>query len=163
MNTNKVYLVLGAVLGLVLVGFLFYPFNKSSETAAPVGQEITPTTVTPPPAPAYVPPTSGLVQPVLPLSSQADIVVDMTTIGFSPADLIIQKGQSVIWTNRDRASHQIATAAADTYPSNGPTAAVSSCGVIKLGDSCKVTFSSIGIWKFYDKLNSKFTGSVTVK
>ncbi len=158
---NK-YLIWGGVLILVLLGVLvLYPSNPGVPVPTPIPPS--PVTATPPVAPTYTPPNNGPVQPIMPLSKQADYVIDITTVGFSPDKIVIKKGDSIIWTNRDRANHQLATAAGNTYADNGPTAAVNSCGVLKLGDSCKITFTAVGAWNYYDKLNAKFTGSVTVQ
>ena len=155
------YLIWGGVVVLALLGVVLYPFSRPD--AVPPAPNPISTTPAPAPAPVYVPPDNGKIEPVQPLSKQADFIIDITTVGFSPDNITIKKGDSIIWTNRDRADHQVATASGNNYPDNGPTVATNSCGVLRLGQSCKVTFTAAGTWSYYDKLDSKFTGSVIVQ
>ncbi len=160
---RKDFVALGiwiTVLALVIVGiFLAFrqPYsNTGNNTKTGNASGNTATT--------YVPPKVGMVQPTVPIAKQATVVVDVTAAGFSPQIVTIQPGQSVLWTNRDRAEHWIASDPTDPYPSNGSCgSAFNSCQALQLGDSWKFTFTKAGTWDYYDKLNSKFVGEVIVQ
>ncbi|HEY4496783.1 MAG TPA: hypothetical protein VI432_01360 [Candidatus Paceibacterota bacterium] len=105
----------------------------------------------------------GAIIPTVPLSRQANQIIDITTIGFSPSETTIDKGDSIIWTNRDRNSHKLQATGA-IYPEDGDCGSkLNSCAALKLGDSWKVTFNVSGEWNYRDELNPQFTGVVTVR
>lgn len=114
--------------------------------------------------PKYVPHDGIISQVVMPIERQADYVVDITSVGFSPQEIDVVSGQSIIWTNRDKAQHWIIAAAANPYPEKGTCgSALNSCRGLKLGENFRLTFKDTGTWNYYDKLNPKFTGVVVVK
>lgn len=159
---NKNYLIwLGGAAAAVALGLTAW-IGGNSYVAPPA---------TPPGTPANSPvsppdyyPADGMVKPVVPIEKQANYIIDITTAGFSPAELKVKKGDSIIWTNRDKAKHQIMADAAMSYPEKGECGSkLNSCVSLSLGDSFRVTFNEIGVWKYSDKLNPKFTGIVIVE
>ncbi|MCL5016501.1 MAG: hypothetical protein M1312_02755 [Patescibacteria group bacterium] len=160
---RKDFVALGiwiSVLVLIVVGiFLAFrtPYFSTNNTKTPssnVGHDNS----------TYTPPKVGMVQPTIPITQQASVVVDITAAGFSPQVVTINVGQSVLWTNRDRTNHWIAPDPTDPYPSNGSCgSAFNSCQALQLGDSWKFTFTKTGTWDYYDKLNQKFVGEVIVQ
>ena len=114
--------------------------------------------------PPYVPHDGVISQVVVPIEQQADEVIDITTVGFSPTEVDIKAGQSIIWTNRDKAQHWIIVDSSTPYPDKGTCgSAFNSCRGLKLGENFRLTFKTVGTWNYYDKLNPKFTGAVVVK
>ncbi|MCL5006894.1 MAG: hypothetical protein M1153_02010 [Patescibacteria group bacterium] len=161
-DKDIVSIVIGVVvIALIAVGVfvaLRQPF--ASVPGSGVGPAGTSTIATS----TYVPPAVGIVQPVLPINEQANVIVDITAAGFSPQIVTIKPGESVIWTNRDRAEHWIAPDQSNPYPSNGTCgSAFNSCRGLNLGESFRFTFTKIGTWDYYDKLNPKFVGQVIVQ
>ena len=164
---NK-YIILGLVGIVIIVGFaivLNIPGTSENDNGVkteengetnPNGQE--------PDAEAYVSPENGMVSPVVPLSAQSDYIIDITTAGFSPAELTIKKGESIIWTNRSKAGHWIEPIGDNIYPEEGDCGSkLDSCVALRLGESFKVTFNVAGVWGFHDKLNPEFSGTITVE
>jgi plastocyanin len=111
----------------------------------------------------YVPKDGVITQVVEPIEKQADEIIDITTVGFSPQEVDIKAGQSVLWTNRDKAKHWVVVASSTPYPDKGACgSAFNSCIGLKLGENFRLTFKTPGRWNYYDKLNPKFTGVVVV-
>jgi len=162
-------IIIGAVvLAVIVVGLVLVAKNPSFVSQVGLNtlfnHSNSNTNTTPSATSTYVSPKEGIVSPVIPITSQADVLVDITSAGFSPAQVTISPGQSVLWTNRDRANHWIVSGPTAPYPGSGQCGSpFDSCQALQLGDSYKFTFSQRGIWDFYDKLNPKFTGEVTVK
>ena len=163
---NKKTLYIGtaiiAVMAVGIVAFINWPVGSSLPGNQEVGNNTQDTTSDVPnnSAPAYVPKDGLISQVVVPIEKQADAIIDITTVGFSPQKVNIKAGQSVIWTNRDKALHWVVI---------GPSAqkgicdgAMDSCRGLKQGESFRATFK-VGTWNYFDKLNPKFTGTVIAK
>ncbi len=116
------------------------------------------------PAPEKYVPKDGVISQVMePVEKQANQVIDITSVGFSPADINIKIGQSVIWTNRDKGQHWVIVSSANPYPEKGSCgSSFNSCRGLKLGENFRQTFGVPGRWAYYDKLNPNFTGTVLV-
>ncbi len=155
---NKNYIIIFSIVGALVLGalVLFAVQLKNLPASNPYATPQPGTNTAPTPQPAYVP-KDGAVQPILPLNQQADFVIDITTTGFNPDHLTVKKGDSVIWTDRDRYSyHQlVSTGSAKSPGLDSP--------VLKLGESWRVTFNTVGTFTYADKLNPKFTGSIVVQ
>ena len=166
MKKDYISIIIGvAVVALIVVGIFIafrQPYFGSPTGGGGVNVGTGPTTGQN--VATYTPPKVGIVQPVVPITEQANVVIDITAVGFSPAVVTIKPGQSVIWTNRDRASHWIVPDPTDPYPSNGTCgSALNSCQALALGQSFRFTFSKAGTWGYYDKLNPKFAGEIVVQ
>jgi plastocyanin len=79
------------------------------------------------------------------------VTVDISKLGFVPADVTIQVGDSVTWTNKDTATHQVVCA---TCPFTSP--------VLAAGQSFTYTFTKVGKFNTIDPLNKNKKGTVTV-
>lgn len=86
--------------------------------------------------------------------------ITITTNGFSPAEITIKAGDSVIWTNSDSEQHQVNSAPHPTHTDYQP---LNTVGLIKPGESKSLTFPTAGTYKYHDHLNPQNTGSVTVE
>ena len=76
-------------------------------------------------------------------------LVTISKDGFSPATLKIKKGQSVEWTNKDDALHQIA---ADPHPTHSSIPELFSDPLNK-GESYAFTFDTSGSFTYHDEMN----------
>ncbi|MEK6855405.1 MAG: hypothetical protein AABX73_04245, partial [Nanoarchaeota archaeon] len=98
--------------------------------------------------------------------------IEISSTGFSPQNLVINKGESVTFINKDSKKHRPAT---DIHPSHKlyPGSSIEKCDSAerdKIFDSCRglsqeesysFVFNEIGIWGYHDHLNPQFKGTIT--
>ncbi len=167
---DKKYIALGVLISFLIVAaivvalkFMGFKLNQDVVTPPPVVPPGTPGAIVPPPVVEYVP-EDGAIEPIIPIESQADFIIDITPVGFSPETLRIKKGDSVIWTSRDKYnSHQIVSTGTK-YPESGDCGTkMDSCETIELGESFRATFNVVGTWTYADKLHPQYKGTVIVE
>lgn len=94
-------------------------------------------------------------------AEQPSTHVVVSSAGFSPNSLQINAGQTVVWTNRDRAAHWIAS---DPYPQDNYLPSLNSSSSLKAGSSYSYTFDRSGTYAYHDNLHPyQFHGVVVVK
>lgn len=87
--------------------------------------------------------------------------VGLTNQGFSPQTITIKVGQSVVWTNQDTLSRQIA---ADPHPVHENLAGFTVSEPLQSGDSFSFTFDEKGTYTFHDESKPlEFKGTVIVE
>jgi plastocyanin len=84
--------------------------------------------------------------------SAATTTVRITKSGFSPANVTVNFGDTVTWTNNDNADHQLV---ADDGTFASP--------ILKPGKSYSFTFRRAGTFRYHDALKPSLRGRVTVK
>lgn len=109
-----------------------------------------------------------------PLPSISGNVIEITSSGFSPSVLTINKSDTVTFVNRDTAEHWTASAnhpMHTVYPGSG----IEKCGTAEqpqIFDACKglsqgetfsFKFDNVGTWKYHDHLNPSSTGTIIVQ
>jgi len=72
--------------------------------------------------------------------------------GFSPKNATITEGDTVTWTNRDNANHQVLASKGEFVSP-----------ILRPGRTFSFTFRAAGTYRYSDELNSKLTGTLTVK
>lgn len=85
--------------------------------------------------------------------------VTITKTGFSPKDITIAVGETVIWANSDTADHTVNSAPHPTHTSYPPL----NLDTIKPGEKKSLAFPKPGVYKYHDHLNPSLFGSVTVQ
>ena len=86
--------------------------------------------------------------------------VKITSDGFSPRELAVQKGDTVQWTNdSDRPSWP----ASALHPTHTVLPGFDALAGLKNGESYKFQFNEAGSWKYHNHLNPAMTGAVIVK
>lgn len=80
--------------------------------------------------------------------------------GFAPADIKIKRGTVVIWNNQDPSPHRIVSG---PYPSHSNLEALDSKTNIDTNSSYRFTFDKAGAFPYFDELNPKHTGTITVE
>jgi plastocyanin len=81
------------------------------------------------------------------------VTVDISKLGFVPAAVTVQTGDSVTWTNKDTGNHQVVCAACSP-PFTSP--------VIPPAQTFTTTFTKVGKFTVVDPLNKNKKGTVTV-
>lgn len=77
--------------------------------------------------------------------------VQIMNMGFSPIDLTILKGQTVIWTNNDSVGHTV------TGDNGGPAS-----GTIADGGTYSYTFNTAGTFAYHCAIHPTMIGSISV-
>jgi len=98
--------------------------------------------------------------------------VEISAEGFSPATLEINKGDAVMFVNKDTMPHRPASAQHPThkvYPESGGCVGskFDACKDLAQGESWPFIFYQVGEWKYHDHLNCctnpAFFGTIVVK
>lgn len=80
--------------------------------------------------------------------------------GFSPKNVTIKAGESVTWSNKDTAVHEVNSVIHPTHQVYPP---LNTIGLLKAGQQKSLSFPDKGTYKFHDHLNPQFSGAVTVQ
>jgi plastocyanin len=86
-----------------------------------------------------------------PATPSKTVAVDISAVGFVPAAVTVQTGDTVVWTNKDTANHQVVCA---TCPFTS--------SVLTPGQTASFTFTKVGKFGTVDPLNKNKKGTVTV-
>lgn len=78
---------------------------------------------------------------------------------FTPSELKIKKGDTIIWINRDSSQTWPASA---IHPTHQVYPGFDALRGLSTGESYSFTFDKVGSWKYHDHLNSSVTGVVMV-
>ena len=89
---------------------------------------------------------------LIPSAAAKTVNVDISKVGFVPSATTIQVGDTVTWTNKDTANHQVVC---QKCPFTSP--------VLKPGDTYSNTFTTVGKFTTVDPLNKNKKGTVTVQ
>jgi plastocyanin len=87
---------------------------------------------------------------VAPVSAKT-VTVDISKLGFVPANVALQVGDTVTFTNKDTATHQVVC---QTCPFTSP--------VLKAGETFSYQFTKAGKFSYVDPLNKNKKGTATV-
>ena len=95
-------------------------------------------------------------------------VITYTDTGYSPSDLEITAGETVIFKNESQQSMWPASAMHPThkdYPTTGGClgSTFDACMGVQPGDSWSFKFDIAGNWKYHDHLSPKNFGTIIVK
>ncbi len=96
----------------------------------------------------YYVPTATTGTPVVGVTQ-----VDIQNFAFQPANIQVQPGTTVTWTNRDTAPHTVAF-------SNG--SGMQGSAVLRQGDTFSYTFKTAGTFQYYCSVHPYMVGTVTV-
>lgn len=83
----------------------------------------------------------------------ATVPVTITAAGFAPAEVTIDAGDTVTWTNTDAAVHQVASTKKGLFKSPQ----------LSTGQSYSYTFAKAGTYAYRDEKNRSLRGTVTVR
>jgi plastocyanin len=92
-----------------------------------------------------------LVAAPAPATTAKTVTVDVSKAGFIPANVSVGAGDSVTWTNKDTANHQVVC---KTCPFTSP--------VLAAGQTFTFAFANAGKFAYIDPLNKNKRGNVTV-
>lgn len=79
--------------------------------------------------------------------------VSITNFSFSPANITVKKGATVVWTNKDSAAHTVT----EMDDQSGPDSTN-----LANGKSYSFTYNTVGTFKYHCSIHPDMTGTVTV-
>ena len=152
-------IAIGAVALVTFVACVFLLANVQSPASSP-----TPTSslnVT------EIPPLTPMMKDVLEESKGFQALVSYTDRGFEPADVVVQKGETVRFTNNSQVDLWIAavSTSGSVYPSTGKgcgQSAFDSCVPLSPREFWEFTFGVAGTWSYQNNLNMPDVGIVHV-
>src|SRR5262249_40459613 len=86
------------------------------------------------------------------LANAATKGVNLYGWGVSPATVTVTQGDTVLWTNRDNANHQVLASKGEFVST-----------ILHRGNQFSFTFNAAGTYRYSDELHPKLTGTVVVK
>lgn len=112
--------------------------------------------------------TGNVVKEIPPLNT-----IEFNSNGLNPSDLIINKGNTITWLNKDSVEHWPASAFHPTHTVY-PESDIKKCGTseeknifdacrgLKQGESFVFKFNEKGTWYYHDHLDPSLHGKITV-
>lgn len=151
--SRNALIAIATVVIVVLGGLFFISAKKSQPSSSPQTQ-----------TPTYTRVESSTPSPAATASASArqtsKNVVTITSAGFSPKNITIKAGETVVWKNQDSLMH---TVNSSPHPSHTDYPPLNSVGQISAGEEKSFTFEKTGTYKYHDHLNPSLVGSVTVQ
>lgn len=147
---NKIILITVAVIAVVVIaagGFFFLNSNKTSSPKGVAQPTMTQEETTP------------TIELTASEAAMNEVRVELTSSGFSPKDITIDKGTKVVWTNNSGQAATVNSAPHPVHTSYPPL----NLGSFNDGQSVELVFDETGTYKYHNHFNSGQTGSVTVK
>jgi len=158
------------IVSLVILSGVVYNFGFKTETAPITTTQPTPTTEPSTTETAPTEPTPTATTTTTPSAPPAakTVTVEMSSSGFSPSSVEINKGDTVVFLNKGTTDQWPASASHPThtvYPESGGCVGskFDACGRISPGASFTFTFNQAGSWGYHDHLNPGLRGTIVVK
>jgi plastocyanin len=93
------------------------------------------------------------------LTAKSEVEISIHDLSFSPTNIIVKKGTTVTWVNRESVAHSV-VAFDDTNAGDLPTRSRETR--MGKGDTYKITFNQIGTFEYQCGVHSFMRGSVQV-
>ncbi len=93
-------------------------------------------------------------------NESAEMMVKISSNGYSPSSLTVKAGTKVTWMNEDTENHTVNSA---PHPAHTDYPPLNTVGLLKPNESKSLTFDTPGTYKYHDHLNPTLFGSVTVE
>ena len=173
-------LIILTTVAIVLVGTVVFLFSKDTAESPALSPSPTLTSTSiPSTSSGQVTSPQATSTPIVeetPVSSPtiSNIVVIYSDSGYSPATVIVKKGDTVVFDNKSSKMMWTASAVHPThraYPGSG----IEMCGtntLVAIFDACRgyglseswgFKFKEIGIWKYHNHMQANHTGTIVVE
>ncbi len=177
MQNKSLIIVVVIILVLLGVGFYFYQKQKSQVFTLPELPSPPTATITPeftPSTPTEATPTEITSTGVISTGTTSEVTIKITSNGFEPKEVTVNKGTKVIWINEQPNPSWPASAVHPTHEVY-PGSSIKKCGTpeqdkifdscrgLKKGESWNFVFNEVGEWYYHDHLNPSWTGKIVVK
>jgi len=140
--------VVPIVVGLLVIGGVFWFMQKDKTANAPAATNTTPSTTTPS--------TSSDTTTTDTVSAQT---ISYTSSGFSPKSITVKAGESITVTNNSNSDLDFAS---DDHPTHKKESEMN-IGMINPGESKTLTITKTGTWGYHNHENASHTGTVIVQ
>ncbi len=87
------------------------------------------------------------------------ITIVRTDSGYEPREVVIKKGEIILWKNESNEFHWPAS---DLHPTHGIYPEFDPLRPIAPGEDWKFKYDKVGEWKFHDHIRANKTGKITV-
>lgn len=159
-GTSPRQIAIGAVALVIFVALVYTLANTGFSAPSPAATSSLNTT--------EVPPLTPTMKAVLEKSKGFQALVSYTDRGFEPADVTLQKGEAVRFTNNSQGDLWVAATgtSGSVYPSSGNEcgqSAFDSCLSLKPNEFWEFTFDVAGTWSYADNLHKDKTGIIRVQ
>lgn len=124
---------------------------SSNQTSSPYQNQTPPAAQQSPQTPPSQMPQSQTPSQQTPSQANTSMVT-IENFAFSPSNVTIKKGNTVTWTNKDSATHQIAS---DTGAFQG--------SAISQGQTYSFTFNDTGTFPYHCAIHPTMKGTITVQ
>lgn len=139
MSSKNVIVLIALIIILFIGGFIYIRSQQTPSLPQPTPQETSVPT---------------------PQQLSSETTIEITSSGFSPANVTIKSGGKVTWINNSSQDHQVNSALHPTHLIYPP---LNTIDLLKPKEKRSLTFPDKGTYKFHDHLNPQFFGSVTVE
>lgn len=134
MKMAKSLVVILAIIGIIALGGVYVILSQNQPSSDTSNGSNNPPIL----APSNNPPAST-TKSEEPVSTPKTHNIDIKNFAFSPAEIRIMKGDSVIWTNKDSAGHTVTSDSGDELNS----------GTLSNGESYTHTFNTAGTFNYH--------------
>ena len=138
---KKINLLITLVVTLILVGAACSQTNNNSNGSVPT-----------PPTDSKSTDTAGVTNP-------KTVDVNIADFAFSPSVITVKMGDTVRWTNQEKATHKVAS---NPHPTHTDLPGLVST-ILNLGESYSYTFDKKGTWSYHCHLHPGMTGQIIVE
>ena len=149
---SKTKVIVFIIIALILVAGIVYFFSASSKPAV---SNSNPESQNTNPSESGQNPSSNTAQEQTPpsQSQQKTYEIQIKSFAFNPGTLTINKGDSIVWTNTDSASHTIISDSGSEVSSQS----------LSTGQSYSHTFNTAGTYAYHCSVHPSMKASIIVK
>ena len=156
--------IIGIIIVIIIVIIGGYMLLRSDTTDITLSPDLTQEV----PAPGIEP---GSVDEMMVVKDQTDtqpgnevtvpeeVVISMTSSGYTPKNITIAVGTTVTFINDDTVNLWTAS---NIHPTHAILPEFDSKGTVKPGESYSFTFTKVGLWPYHDHRFPSVTGIITV-
>lgn len=92
-------------------------------------------------------------------SAKVEHLVTQTSKGFSPQTITVKLGETVVWVNEDKVTHNVSSALHPTHQAYPPL----NLGDYEATQKMSITIPTPGTYKYHDHLYPNLTGTIIVE
>lgn len=158
MNKNG-FILLGIII-VIIIGIIYFTMDTPTTPEPTESDTIVPTEPVATSTPVVTATSTTTSTPSTTASTTRTHTITYTETGFTPADLTIKTGETVIFKNN---STRAFWPASNDHPSHTIYPEFDPKKTIAAGESWSFTFTKVGSWKYHDHRAASLGGTITVQ